>query len=167
MMFLFKPSKKETKLTDAYRFPSSSPVFHLGATSRIINDAFRKMELFGRFPLFSSPMFDIEQCFAPRSPFLLLPWDRDDATRRLASRNVPRIFDPPTVFFLFDNARKRTKTRRRTAFHEAGEGEKTFPSRRGAGRSLVRRYFSRNPGLGRGRAIAAISNKLFIRNRPR
>lgn len=31
----------------------------------------------------------------------------------------------------------------------------------------VRRYFSRNPGLGRGRAIAAISNKLFIRNRPR
>lgn len=105
MMFLFKPFKKETKLTDAYRFPPSSPVFHLGVTSRIINDAFRKMELFGRFPLFSSPIFDIEQCFAPRSPFLLLSWDRDDATRRVSRRETCPGFSIPRRFSSFSTTR--------------------------------------------------------------
>lgn len=123
------------------------------------------MELFGRFPLFSSPMFDIEQRFVPR-----FCCSRGTATmRRGVSRVAKRAqdFRSPDGFLPF---RQREETNEDTPHVEELRFTKQEKERRHFLRGeerAVRRYFSRNPGLGQGRAIAAISNKLFIRNRPR
>lgn len=76
------------------------------------------------------------------------------------SRNVPRIFDPWMFFFLFEDTLF-DETRKRFTQKE----RRRFPRGEGGDRSLV--FFTESRIRTEGRTIAAISNKLFIRNRPR